>query len=109
MSKLLRVLRTAAIAARSQDILVKLDTEIWDSLMILTNTRYQQLTAGTQTDPIDSFQPQTDTWVKLRNRPSEYSDDEALLLCETLAGVWLGWVPGFGAIELQPGAFYRII
>jgi hypothetical protein len=77
--------------------------------MILTNARYQILTAGTQTEAIDSFQPQSDTWVKLRNRPNDYSDDEALLLCETVAGDWLGWVAGFGQIELQPGAFYRLM
>jgi hypothetical protein len=58
---------------------------------------------------IDSFQPQADTWVKLRNRPNEYSDDEALLLCETGAGAWLGWVAGCGQIELQPGKFYRLM
>jgi hypothetical protein len=58
---------------------------------------------------LDIFQPQSDTWVKLRDRPNEYSDDEALLLCETVAGGWLGWVAGFGQIELQPGAFYRLM
>lgn len=77
--------------------------------MILTNTRYRGLAAKTQAGAIDSFQPQADTWVKLRDRPNDYSDDEAVLLCETEADVWLGWVPGFGQIELQPGAFYRII
>jgi hypothetical protein len=88
--------------------LVKLNTEIWDSFMILTNTRYQGFTAEIQSDPIDSFKPQADTWVKLRDRPNDYSDDEALLLCEIDAGAWLGWVAGFGQIELQPGVFYRI-
>ena len=58
---------------------------------------------------IDCFQPQADIWVKLRDRPNDYSDDEALLLCETTAGVWLGWVPGFGQIALQPGEFYRLM
>jgi hypothetical protein len=77
--------------------------------MILTNARYQELTAEIQPDPSDSFKPQADTWVKLRNRPNDYSDDEALLLCESGAGVWLVWVPGFGQIELKSGAFYRII
>jgi hypothetical protein len=56
---------------------------------------------------IDRFQAQADIWVKLRDRPNDDSDDEALLLCETTSGVWLGWVPGFGQITLQPGAFYR--
>ncbi len=76
--------------------------------MILTNARYQRLTHEVQPESIDSFKPQADIWVKLRNRPTDYSDDEALLLCEIDAGAWLGWVAGFGQIELQPGAFYRI-
>jgi hypothetical protein len=76
--------------------------------MILTNARYQGLTAEIQSDPIDSFKPQADTWVKLRDRPNDYSDDEALLVCETIAGAWLGWVPGWGKIDLQPGEFYRL-
>jgi hypothetical protein len=77
--------------------------------MIKIYTRYQRPTVGTQRAEIDSFQPQADTWVKLRQRPNEYSDDEALLLCETVAGVWLGWVPGCGQIALQPGEFYRLM
>jgi hypothetical protein len=77
--------------------------------MILTNARYQRFAADLYTEAIDSFKPQADTWVKLRERPNEYSDDEALLLCETGAGGWLGWVAGFGQIELQPGAFYRLM
>ncbi len=76
--------------------------------MIRVRTRNQD-TAGLPTAAIDSFQPQADTWVKLRNRPNEYSDDEALLLCETGAGAWLGWVAGCGQIELQPGKFYRLM
>ncbi len=70
---------------------------------------YQSLTAVAEQDSIDSFQPQADTWVKLRDRPNDYSDDEALLLCETVAGIWLGWVAGFGQIALQPGEFYRLM
>jgi hypothetical protein len=57
---------------------------------------------------IDRFQPQSDTWVKLRDRPTPYSDDEALLLCETVEGLWLAWVSGFGQMTLQPGEFYRL-
>jgi hypothetical protein len=67
----------------------------------------QSLSTGIAKALIDSFQPQADIWVKLRDRPNDYSDDEALLLCEIDAGRWLGWVHGFGQIELQPGAFYR--
>jgi hypothetical protein len=77
--------------------------------MILTNASYQGFTAEIPAGAIDSFQPQSDTWVKLRDRPNDYSDDEALLLCETIAGGWLGWVIGFGQIELHPGTFYRLM
>jgi hypothetical protein len=48
-----------------------------------------------------------DRWVKLRDRPHPFSDDEALLLCEADAGQWLAWVSGFGQITLQLGEFYR--
>lgn len=75
--------------------------------MNLATTRFERGSLTFQ--QIDSFQPQADTWVKLRERPDDYSDDEALLLCETETGSWLAWVAGFGAIELQPGEFYRII
>lgn len=77
--------------------------------MITTDAHCQSRCAVTQRESIDSFQPQADTWVKLRDRPNDYSDDEALLLCETVAGGWLGWVAGFGQIDLQPGEFYRLM
>jgi hypothetical protein len=85
--------------------------------MNLTTTRAQNFSAGVSSElganpelelaSIDSFQPQADIWVKLRDRPNDYSDDEALLLCEIDAGAWFGWVPGFGQMTLPPGAFYR--
>jgi hypothetical protein len=37
-------------------------------------------------------------WVRLRELPSPYSFDEALLLCETEPGNWLAWVPDFGEL-----------
>jgi hypothetical protein len=87
--------------------------------MNITTTRTQNLAARaaialtTNSDlklaKIDSFQPQADIWVKLRDRPNDYSDDEALLVCELDAGGWLGWVPGFGQISLQPSEFYRLM
>lgn len=42
------------------------------------------------------------TWVKLRDLPSPYSSDEALLLCEAEEGRWVAWVPDFGEIVLDP-------
>jgi hypothetical protein len=85
--------------------------------MNVITTRAQNLSTGSSIEfaanpdlklaSIDSFQPQADIWVKLRDRPTDYSDDEALLLCEIDAGAWLSWVPGFGQMTLPPGAFYR--
>jgi hypothetical protein len=44
----------------------------------------------------DAFIPTARTWVKLRERLSEYSSDEALLLCEEANERWMLWVPDFG-------------
>lgn len=77
--------------------------------MKIATAHYQSLLTDSVRAAIDSFQPQADIWVKLRNRPHDYSDDEALLMCETGAGGWLAWVPGFGQISLQPGEFYRLV
>jgi hypothetical protein len=66
------------------------------------------LSADIQVDAgIQAFQPEERTWVKLRDRPHPYSDDEALLLCETAEGLWVAWVSNFGELLLQPGEFYR--
>ena len=79
---------------RAQNLLAR------SSLVLSVNSDLELATS-------DSFRPRADIWVKLRARPNDYSDDEALLLCETTAGAWLGWVPGFGQITLQSGEFYR--
>lgn len=79
----------------------------WDSFMKTATAHCQSIFTDPARVPIDRFQPQADIWVKLRDRPNEYSDDEALLMCETGSGGWLGWVPGFGQISLQPSEFYR--
>ncbi|PSF38721.1 hypothetical protein C7H19_04225 [Aphanothece hegewaldii CCALA 016] len=42
------------------------------------------------------------TWVKLRELPSPYSHDEALLLCKTEDGFWIAWIPDYGEIKLSP-------
>ena len=107
--RLLTVLRSAALVDRFRCELVKWDTEVWDSFMQPATAHCQSLLTDSARAAIDSFQPQADIWVKLRDRPNDYSDDEALLLCETDAGVWLGWVPGFGQIALQPSEFYRLM
>ena len=53
------------------------------------------------------FKPESGLWVALRNAPSAYSHDEALLLCETFPGEWVSWVPGFGEITLSRGQFHQ--
>lgn len=45
---------------------------------------------------------QASTWIKLRERPSPYSHDEALLLCKTEDGAWIAWIPDYGEITLSP-------
>ncbi len=55
----------------------------------------------------DSFQPESDQWVALRNAPSDYSHNEALLLCETSLGEWIAWIPGFGEITLNRSQFHQ--
>jgi hypothetical protein len=79
----------------------------WDSFMKTATADRQSFLTDSNRASIDSFQPQADIWVKLRDRPNDYSDDEALLVCETGRGGWLAWVPGFGQISLQPSEFYR--
>jgi hypothetical protein len=53
--------------------------------------------------------PATDasgTWVKVKNPPTPYSFDEALLLCEQDEGRWVVWIPDFGEMILIEGQFY---
>ena len=47
-----------------------------------------------------------DAWVTLHHLPTDYSHHEALLLCETIPGEWVSWVPGYGEITLQLSEFY---
>lgn len=47
-----------------------------------------------------------DSWVKLIELPSEYSSDEALLLCQESVDTWLAWVPNHGEIQLNRSDFY---
>ncbi|MBW4579970.1 MAG: hypothetical protein KME42_10415 [Tildeniella nuda ZEHNDER 1965/U140] len=45
------------------------------------------------------------TWVKLLQRPSAYSADEALLLCEAADHQWVAWIPDYGEIVLRREQF----
>ncbi|MGI0492959.1 hypothetical protein ACN4EG_14340 [Alkalinema pantanalense CENA528] len=63
--------------------------------------------------PLPSFQTASpvpspscsNRWVKLKAQLSEYSFDEALLLCECPDGRWIAWVPDFGEACLSPEQF----
>jgi hypothetical protein len=53
----------------------------------------------------ESFNPQPDMWVQLRNLPSAYSHDRALLLCQIDPEHWIAWVPDHGELRLDRQAF----
>lgn len=67
--------------------------------------------AATQTSP-DWHYPlcqityNRDAWVKLLQLPSEYSADEAKLLCQESAETWVAWVPDHGETVLNRSDFY---
>ena len=46
-------------------------------------------------------QLQASNWVKLRELPSPYSHDEALLLCQHSETEWVVWIPEYGEIILH--------
>jgi hypothetical protein len=48
----------------------------------------------------ERFIPQAHQWVQLRDRLSEYSADQALLLCEVESDQWIAWVPNLGQVML---------
>ncbi len=41
------------------------------------------------------------TWVRLSQRPTPFSSDEALILCQCAENQWLAWVPDYGEITLS--------
>lgn len=45
-------------------------------------------------------------WVKLRHLPSSYSFDEAMLLTQESADIWVAWVPEHGEVRLHRRDFY---
>ncbi len=47
-----------------------------------------------------------DTWVNLLKLPSEYSYDEALLLCDLGDDKWAAWIPNYGETVLDARDFY---
>jgi hypothetical protein len=55
----------------------------------------------------ECFEPTAGNWVALRDLPSAYSFNEALLLCELPEVGWLAWVPDYGQMLLASSQFYR--
>ncbi len=47
-----------------------------------------------------------DSWVKLIERPSPYSADEALLICQESIDTWVAWVPDLGEVRLNRSNLY---
>lgn len=45
------------------------------------------------------------TWVKLKELPSFFSHDEALLLCSLSSSEWVAWIPDHGEIVLNVQEF----
>ncbi len=50
---------------------------------------------------VAGFTPEADQWVQLRDPLSEYSADEALLLCEDVEGCWVAWIPSYGEARVR--------
>jgi hypothetical protein len=44
------------------------------------------------------------TWVKLLYPPTDFSFDEAWLLCKDEQDQWLAWIPDYGTLLLDPEA-----
>ncbi len=68
-----------------------------------------QTTLSPAVDVESGFQPKSGLWVALRDELSDFSYEEALLLCELFPGEWVSWVPGFGEVTLSRGQFHQIV
>jgi hypothetical protein len=87
------------------------------SLLISRTDEAQILEAEPQADPLQKaialgWRPvchityNRDAWVKLINPPSQFSDNEALLLCQESPDTWVAWVPDYGEAVLNRIDFY---
>ncbi len=57
-------------------------------------------------NPVCHITYNRDTWVKLENPPTEYSFEEAILLCQESPETWVAWIPNYGEICLHRRDFY---
>lgn len=69
------------------------------------NTAAKNVKNPSELKPKSERQPESDQWVSLHTAPSDYSHDEALLLCELDPGEWVSWVPGYGEFHLNLNQF----
>ncbi|NJO70725.1 MAG: hypothetical protein HC825_01430 [Oscillatoriales cyanobacterium RM1_1_9] len=56
--------------------------------------------------PVCQITYSRDTWVKLIQPLSDYSFDEAKLLCQASPNNWTAWVPDQGEVVLDRSHFY---
>ena len=56
--------------------------------------------------PVCHINYKRDEWVKLLEKPNEFSFDEALLLCQESLETWVAWIPNHGEIILHRNCFY---
>ncbi|USR91400.1 hypothetical protein NEA10_01265 [Phormidium yuhuli AB48] len=50
---------------------------------------------------VGGFIPEADQWVQLRDPLTDYSADEALLLCEEVEDYWVAWIPSYGEARVR--------
>lgn len=68
---------------------------------VITTMYGQALNASWKSQAKPPQQLQASTWVKLRELPSPYSHDEALLLCQHSETEWVVWIPECGEMVLH--------
>ena len=57
-------------------------------------------------NPVCHITYSRDSWVKLLCPPTEYSFDQALLLCPESSNTWVAWIPDFGETILDRSEIY---
>ena len=57
-------------------------------------------------NPVCHITYSRDAWVKLIEPPSEYSFDQALLLCPDSHNRWIAWIPDHGEAILDRSEIY---
>lgn len=66
----------------------------------------KSLSSSLSAYPVCQITYNRDAWVKLNGVLSDYSFDEALLLCQQDSNQWLAWVPDHGEVIVNRSDFY---